>query len=218
VNFGDARAHSATLLPGADYVVSADITLNASGWGNKAGVRGRDAGGLLANAYEAYYSEATGQWRLDKWAGFSSTNLGAFAQPFGVGQTHSIALAMQGSTITVRINGVARITVTDTSIPSANFAGIYLSGGLHDGMVLDNYSVSASGTTGPPAEPVTLTVSGLPQGATPGVAPGGCTPTCSATLTISTLGSTPPGIYPVTISGTSMSATHQATVNLTVGP
>jgi chitodextrinase len=144
INFGDSRSHNSTVINSANYDVSADITVNQTGWGNKAGVRGRSGAGNLANAYEAYYNESTGSWRLDKWVGFAVTNIGSFVQSFPLGTTKNLKLSMQGSTITVYIDGIARITVTDNSISSAGSAGVYISGGIHDGMLLDNFIVTSN--------------------------------------------------------------------------
>jgi len=142
VNFGDARSYNAAAIGTADYDVTADLTMNVTGWGNRAGVRGRDAGGRLGNAYEAYYNEGTGTWRLDKWFGFGLTNLGSFTQAFPAGTTKTIRLSMRGSTITVYVDGVARITVTDASVAGPGAAGIFMAGGIHDGILLDNFVVT----------------------------------------------------------------------------
>src|SRR4029450_5700220 len=53
-SFGDVRSANSVTPPSANYEVSADVRINVTGYGNKAGVRGRDAGGFLGNAYEAY--------------------------------------------------------------------------------------------------------------------------------------------------------------------
>jgi exo-1,4-beta-D-glucosaminidase len=76
-------------------------------------------------------------------------------------------------------------------------------------------TVSTSVVSGS-AESVALTASGLPAGATATVDPASVTAGGSSTLTISTSASTPAGNYPVIITGTSASATHQAIYALTV--
>ncbi|MGW0521298.1 S8 family serine peptidase [Crossiella sp. NPDC003009] len=67
------------------------------------------------------------------------------------------------------------------------------------------------------AEPVELTASGLPSGATASFSPASVTAGESAKLTIATTTGTPQGSYQVTVSGKSKSATRTATVSLTVG-
>jgi len=63
---------------------------------------------------------------------------------------------------------------------------------------------------------VNLTAAGLPSGATASFSPASVTSGNSSTLTISTAASTPPGSYPITITGTGPSATHTASYTLTV--
>jgi len=63
---------------------------------------------------------------------------------------------------------------------------------------------------------VSLSVSGLPAGATGGFTPASVTGSGTSTLSISSSNTTPPGSYPLTITGTSGSVTHTASVTLTV--
>ena len=77
----------------------------------------------------------------------------------------------------------------------------------------------ATATTSGSAQTVNLSASGLPAGAMASFAPASVTSGGSSTLTISTSASTPPGTYPVTITGAGTSATHTASFALTVnGP
>jgi hypothetical protein len=52
------------------------------------------------------------------------------------------------------------------------------------------------------SQAVTLGASGLPTGATATFVPTACTPTCTSTLTIATGAFTPPGSFPITVTGT----------------
>jgi len=63
---------------------------------------------------------------------------------------------------------------------------------------------------------VSLSVSGLPQGAQASFTPSSITTSGSSTLSISTLISTPSGSYPLTITATSGSLVHTANVTLVV--
>ncbi len=87
------------------------------------------------------------------------------------------------------------------------------------GVALLGSSVSASIDTtvaaGDP-QPVNLKVSGLPSGASATLDPATITSGGSARLTINTNLLTPLGVYPVTITGTSATASHTATFTLTV--
>src|ERR1700726_4491365 len=63
---------------------------------------------------------------------------------------------------------------------------------------------------------VTLSLSGLPTGATSGFNPSTITGSGTSTLTVSTTTATAAGTYSLTITGTSGSVTHTASVSLTV--
>ncbi|WP_370379665.1 CBM35 domain-containing protein [Catenulispora sp. GAS73] len=66
------------------------------------------------------------------------------------------------------------------------------------------------------AEPVALSTSGLPSGATATFAPASITAGGTSTLTITTAANTSAGTYPITITGATSSATHSTTFTLTV--
>ena len=70
------------------------------------------------------------------------------------------------------------------------------------------------------AQNVTFGVSGLPAGVTPSFNPGGCSPTCSTTLTISANATAALGAWPVTLTGTAglVSRTTTFTLNVTAVP
>jgi uncharacterized membrane protein len=78
-----------------------------------------------------------------------------------------------------------------------------------------SYTVNVA-SSGGFAGTVGLSVSGLPQGATATFNPTSITNSGSSTLSVNTLGSTPVGSYPLTITATSGSLTHTATVTLVV--
>jgi len=75
-----------------------------------------------------------------------------------------------------------------------------------------NNTITRTLTSGA-TQPVALAASGLPAGATAAFANNSCNPTCSGTLTITTLATTPTGTYPVTVTGTGGKTT---TFNLVV--
>ncbi len=74
----------------------------------------------------------------------------------------------------------------------------------------------STATTSGSAQTVTLSASGLPSGASASFNPGSVTSGGSSTMTITTSTSTPPGTYPVTITGAGSSATHTTSFSLTV--
>ncbi len=80
------------------------------------------------------------------------------------------------------------------------------------------YAVTVTGSNGF-SNPVDLSVTGLPSGATGSFSPTQVAPNATgatSTLTVTTVGSTPTGTSPLTITGTSGSLTNQASVTLTV--
>jgi PGF-pre-PGF domain-containing protein len=66
------------------------------------------------------------------------------------------------------------------------------------------------------ANTVSLSVSGLPSGATASFSPSSGTPSFTSTLTISTASTTPAGTYTITITGTGGGKTYTTTFSLTV--
>ncbi len=64
------------------------------------------------------------------------------------------------------------------------------------------------------AEPVALSISGLPSGATATLTNNACTPTCTSTLSVATTVSTPIGTYSPTLTGTPLSKTTSLTLNV----
>ncbi|WP_117211596.1 S8 family peptidase [Allorhizocola rhizosphaerae] len=79
-------------------------------------------------------------------------------------------------------------------------------------------TVSTATTSGSP-QTVTFSAGGLPSGATASFNPPSVTSGGSSTLTIQTSASTPPGSYPVTITGTAASGSKSTTFTLVVtGP
>ncbi len=80
---------------------------------------------------------------------------------------------------------------------------------------------SASGTvttsvTSGAAQPVSLSATGAPAGATVSLTPTSVTAGGSSTLKVTTSTTTAPGSYPITIKGTAASGSHSATFTLTV--
>lgn len=63
---------------------------------------------------------------------------------------------------------------------------------------------------------VNLSMSGLPAGATASLNPSSVSGSGNSTLTVSTASTTPPGTYPLTITGTDGTLVHSATVTLIV--
>jgi len=68
------------------------------------------------------------------------------------------------------------------------------------------------------SEPVTLTVSGLPAGAATAILPNPVVPTNTATITLTTMLTTPAGTHPLTLTGSGGGRTHSLPFTLSVTP
>ena len=77
-------------------------------------------------------------------------------------------------------------------------------------------STITTAVTSGSAQSVALSASGLPSGATAAFSPTSVSSGGSSTLTVTTASTTPPGTYPITITGTGTSATHSTSASLTV--
>ncbi len=102
-----------------------------------------------------------------------------------------------------------RITVADFSM-SATPTSRTVSPGT-----ATSYTTTVTGETGFGAT-VTLSISGLPAGASGTFTPAAVTGSGSSTLNVTTSPTTPAGSYPLTVRGTTGSVTHSVTVTLVV--
>lgn len=112
--------------PSADYTVEADITVYTAGSGGGLGVLGRNS---TAGGYDCYfwsYYKDAGEWRLivKSPSSFYAT-LGTFVDSFADGETKHLALGMSGTTITGSVNGSVVVSVTNSDLSAAGFAGIW---------------------------------------------------------------------------------------------
>ncbi|MGR6316435.1 S8 family serine peptidase [Micromonospora soli] len=107
------------------------------------------------------------------------------------------------------VNGSTPPPTNDFSVSVSPTSGSTAPGGSVSATV-------ATATTNGSAQSVSLSASGLPSGATASFNPSTVTSGGSSTLTVSTAAGTPPGTYPVTVSGTAASGTKTATYSLTV--
>lgn len=143
--------HSASPA-GADYSIQADIKrLAASSYTPRMGVCGRMAAGAQT-LYWTYHSDTTNTTKLYKTVAGAQTELGSYANTLttGVAQTHE--LRMTGTTIELYIDGVQRVSVTDSSITAAGKAGLIAfqmrEPSVQDTGSIDNWSATDIGGGG----------------------------------------------------------------------
>jgi hypothetical protein len=130
----------------ADYDVTGDwsnTTTSGSG-----GVIGRAS--KTADTFYLARHASSNDIELYKFVAGTPTSLGSAASGYTANATMEIKLSMSGSTIKVYCNGVQKISVTDTAITAAGYAGIRF--GASTSGFIDNFnftgSVVSHGSTG----------------------------------------------------------------------
>ena len=151
--------HSASPA-GADYSVAADIKRIGGTANPQMGVCGRMQAGA-GTFYSSLHIHSLNSTRLYVWVAGTPTQIGSsYANTLttGVAQTHE--LRMTGSTIELYIDGVLRISATDTTITTAGKAGIIghsmRDSGVADTGSIDNWSATDAAATSDLSGNVTL--------------------------------------------------------------
>ncbi len=135
----------------ADYTISADTLLEQAGYVEllgRVGQQGRNNNGL--NAYHLRVSD-TGAWSIQRsdtsWS-FTTIASGT-TTPLGTNRWHNLALSLNGSTLTARLDGADLGSVNDTTFssgqPGLGVGGHY--GALFDNVRIDALSNRYAGTT-----------------------------------------------------------------------
>jgi hypothetical protein len=120
---------NATLTSTADYEVSIDVhfagttpSTGAAQGSDVMGAHARDDGSF--DYYEASYDSSLKSWGLWKVLSGTYTRLGsAFAMTYTQTQTHTVKLRVQGTTITMFVDGTSQVSVTDASISAKGKVG-----------------------------------------------------------------------------------------------
>ncbi|TMF81437.1 MAG: metallophosphoesterase family protein [Chloroflexi bacterium] len=181
-----------------------------------------------AHQYERNYPQITGSPMLSYVTGGGGAALGSVSgqssfDAYAKAIFHYLLVMVSGSSVTVTPtdeNGatfdVQTYTFGAPPPPSNDFsisaspASLSLSAGQGGTTTISTVVTSGS------AQTVSLSLSGLPAGATGSFNPSAVTAGGSSTLSISTASSTPGGSYTLTVTGTGTTATHTTTVGLTV--
>jgi hypothetical protein len=131
--------------PSADYSVTADVKIN-SNVSQDSGVIARrvNAGGSDFDGYVLFINDTSNHMRLSKRSGGSYTTLGTYSTTISTGTYYTIKLSVNGNTIKGYLNGVERISVTDSSFTAAGDAGLFRNAGGAGGWYshYDNFTVS----------------------------------------------------------------------------
>lgn len=119
---------------GADYDVQATLRTNGD-TASVAAVMGRFDTTALTG-YRAMYSGFSGTWVLSKFVAGSQVDLGTYAVAATADTDYDVKLEMRGSAIKVYIDGVERISVTDSAVTAAGTAGVEI---YSTGITLDSF-------------------------------------------------------------------------------
>ena len=109
--------------PSADYYVECVLDFFTTVSADNNGVTGR-ASDVANTFYFARWSQTAGGFQLFKCVAGTNTQLGStYTNAFTSG-SRTVRLTMTGTTIAMSIDGTERVSVTDSSIAAAGFAGI----------------------------------------------------------------------------------------------
>lgn len=155
---GTARCYRMATDPGADaYDVYCNIRFVTydTATGQAIGPAGRID--TSANTmYFARHNPVAGQWQLFKTVAGVSTSLGTYSQTFSAGDEPlaKLTLRTSGNTVELLVDGVSRITSTDTAITARGLGGIREGSGQPGGnsvqVHVDNFVIENALTTGQP--------------------------------------------------------------------
>lgn len=111
-------AYNATGVNSANYYVEAGCKYTATSGNTWLGVGGRrvNFGTADSNSYIALLNQGSGVLRLYKRISAAYTQLGEYAFTILDDVVYTVRLIMDGSTISVNLDGTQRISVTDTSL------------------------------------------------------------------------------------------------------
>jgi len=147
---GFSQYYTSGVPASADYLVEADVYVTSLVADDAIGLVGRLDVGSGTTYYLARYLVQTSAWQILRVSGGVGTAVGTqYLQTLTAGTSYRLGLHMSGSTISLTVNGVTRVTGTDATITAAGSAGMRagLIGGaaLTDstGLRLDNYRVAS---------------------------------------------------------------------------
>lgn len=155
-----------TALASANHETTLDCfpDSDTAGGGNRVGVVARSGASAGGDCYFAWLNTATSNLELQKRVSGSNTSLGTWTFTPDTSTVYELKLRVDGTTIEVDVDGVNRISVTDSSVTSGNYAGVIFQrqrAAANGQPTLDNFTASdiAGGTdaTVTVAAPVTAT-------------------------------------------------------------
>jgi hypothetical protein len=171
----------------------------------------------LANPGKQYivYAPSGGTFQINL-AGTSGTYVTQWLNPATGLSTVGTNISGGGnSSVTAPFNGHAVVILTQTVATAFNFTLASAANlTVAQGSSVSN-TISAALSSGT-SQPITLSATGLPQGATSSFSQSQCNPSCSSLVSINTATTTPNGTYPITVTGTASQLTKTTSFSLTV--
>jgi uncharacterized repeat protein (TIGR01451 family) len=159
---GGAQYYASSTPPSANYRVESDVYVASLLAADATAVVGRqDISGTGQTFYMARYVRDSNRWELAKVVNGTFTLIGTgsccgagfYNQTLVTGSTYRMGLQMNGTAISLLVDGVARITATDSSISAAGRGGIRPGTGSSTaavsdtaGLHLDNFRITGLGT------------------------------------------------------------------------
>jgi len=107
----------------ADYYVECVLVWKSTKSDDAMGVMGR-ADAAANTLYWARFSASAGGYQLFKTVAGTNTQLGTTQTATFTSGSHTVRLTMLGSTISMSVDGTTLVSVTDTAITAAGFAGV----------------------------------------------------------------------------------------------
>nr|MDA8173117.1 hypothetical protein [Nitrospiraceae bacterium] len=113
----------------ADYQVQADIKC-ASIPNGTLPYMGGPALRVSSSAYTMYYARwnlngGAGRWELVRTVNGQDTIIGTYGETISAGTSYTVLISAIGATITLSVNGMQVISVTDSGIASAGYPGMF---------------------------------------------------------------------------------------------
>lgn len=162
--FNSGLSYNTTQSSTADYQVSCDVVMvGASAGGSYVGIAGRFNTAASDN-YRAAYDAQNGLFELSKYISGSKTSLGTYSTAYVQGQTFSLMLKMSGTTISLLVDGVSRVSVTDTAFSAKGNFAVYLEDVFSQCCLMDNFLAEdiSSGGGGGADQPTMRRWGGVP--------------------------------------------------------
>jgi hypothetical protein len=143
-SFAGAFSRNTTVLPSADYAITATLDFQSFSGISTKGIIGRWSGGNFGDGYYARWNAGIPAWELFKEVGAVYTQLGTAAEAIVVPQTRVLTLDMAGTTIRLLVDSIELVNVTDSDITATGETGIWCDSGASATIAVDDFSINSA--------------------------------------------------------------------------